>query len=47
LGFTGLEEEDVVAVVEVCEFVEVGEVRFGVEFRIFAAVWEESMEVCE
>jgi hypothetical protein len=46
LGFAGLEEEDVVAIVEVCEFVEVGEVGFGVEFGIFAAVWEESMKVC-
>jgi hypothetical protein len=46
LGFTGLEEEDVVAIVEVCELVEVGEVRFGVEFRIFSAVWKESVEIC-
>jgi hypothetical protein len=46
LCFAGLEEEDVVAVVEVCELVEVGEVGFGVEFGIFAAMWKESVEIC-
>lgn len=41
LPFAGFEEEDVVAVVEVGDFVEVVEFGFGVEFGVFAAVGEE------
>ena len=46
-AFARFEEEDVVAVVEVGEFVELGQLRFGVEFGVFAAVWEEGVEVGE
>jgi len=41
------EEHDVVTVVEVGELVELGELRFRVEFGIFAAVREEGVEVAE
>ena len=41
------EEHDVVAVVEVGEFIELGELGLGVEFGILAAVWEERVEVGE
>lgn len=47
MRFAGLEVEDVVAVVEVGEFVELVEVRFCVEFGVFAGVGEEGMEVGE
>jgi hypothetical protein len=46
-AFARFEEHDVVAVVEVGEFVELGQLRFGVEFGIFAAVREEGVEVGE
>lgn len=46
-GFARFEEEDVVAVVKVGELVELGEVSFGVEFGVFAAVGEEGIEVAE
>jgi hypothetical protein len=45
LAFAGFEEGDVVAIVEVGELVEGGEVRFCVEFGVFAAVREEGVEV--
>ena len=41
------EEEDVVAVVELGEFVEPVELGFGVELRIFAAMGEERVEIVE
>jgi len=41
------EEEDVVAVVELGQFVELVELGLGVELRIFAAVGEEGVEVVE
>jgi len=37
-AFPSFEEEDVVAVVEFCEFVELVELRFCVQLCIFAAV---------
>lgn len=40
-------EEDVVAVVELGEFVELVELGFGVELRIFAAMGEERVEIVE
>ena len=46
-AFARLEEHDVVAVVEVGELVELGELGFGVEFGIFAAVGEEGVQVGE
>ena len=46
-GFAGFEEEDVVAVVQVGELVELVELGLGVELRIFAAVREERVEVGE
>ena len=46
-AFAGFEEEDVVAVVEVGELVELGEVGFCVEFGVFAGVWEEGVKVGE
>jgi len=45
LGLAGLEEGDVVAVVEVGELVELGEVLLCVEFGVFAGVGEEGVEV--
>ena len=41
------EEEDIVAVVEFGDFVELVEFCFGVEFCVFAAVGEEGVEVIE
>jgi hypothetical protein len=38
LAFSGLEEEDVVAVVEFSELVQLVELRLGVELRLFSAV---------
>lgn len=46
-GFAGFEEEDVVAVVEVGEFVELVEFGFRVEFGVFATVREEGVQVVE
>lgn len=46
-AFAGFEEEDVVAVVEVGEFVELGELGFCVEFGVFAGVGEEGVQVGE
>ena len=37
-AFARFEEHDVVAVVEVGELIELGQLGFGVEFGIFAAV---------
>jgi len=45
--FACLEEEDVVAVVEVCQLVELVEFCFRVEFGIFSAVREERVEVVD
>ena len=42
-----LEEEDVVAVVEVGELVELGQLGLGVEFGVFAGVGEEGVQVSE
>jgi hypothetical protein len=47
LAFAGFEEEDVVAVVEVGEFVQLGQLGFCIEFGVFAAVGEEGVEVRE
>jgi len=47
LALTRLEEDDVVAVVEVGELVELRELGLGIEFGIFAAVRKESIEVAE
>ena len=47
LGLASLEEEDVVAVVEIGQFVELVELRLGVEFCIFATVREKRVEVVE
>lgn len=44
-ALAGFEEEDVVAVVEVGELVQLVELCFGVEFCVFAAVREEGVEV--
>lgn len=46
-AFARLEEEDVVAVVQVGELVELGEFGFCIEFGVFAAVGEEGVEVGE
>ena len=46
-AFARLEEEDVVAVVEVGELVELVELGFCVEFGVFFAVGEEGVEVGE
>ena len=46
-AFAGFEKHDVVAVVQVGEFVELGELGFGVEFGVFAAVGEERVEIAE
>ena len=46
-AFTRLEEENVVAVVELGEFVELVKLSFRVEFCVFAAVREEGIEVIE
>jgi hypothetical protein len=47
LAFAGLEEHDIVAVVEVGEFVKLGELGLCVEFGVFARVGEEGMQVVE
>jgi hypothetical protein len=47
LAFAGFEEEDVVAVVEVGEFVELVQLGFRVELGVFAGVREEGVEVVE
>lgn len=41
------EEQNVVAVVELCEFVELVEFSFRVQFGVFAAVREEGIEVIQ
>lgn len=46
-AFAGFEEEDVVAVVEVGEFVELVEFCFGVEFGVFTTVGKEGVEIIE
>ena len=45
LALAGFEEEDIVAVVEVCKFVELVELGFGVELCVFATMGEEGMEI--
>jgi len=47
LAFAGFEEHDVVAVVEVGEFVKLGELGLCVEFGVFARVREEGVQVVE
>ena len=47
LAFTGFEEHDIVAVVEVGEFVELGKLGLCVEFGVFARVREEGVQVVE
>jgi hypothetical protein len=47
LAFAGFEEEDVVAVVEVGELVELRELGLGVEFGVFARVGKERVQVVE
>ena len=39
-ALTGFEEQNIITVVEFGKFIELVELRFGVEFRIFAAVRE-------
>lgn len=46
-AFAGLEEENVVAVVHISQFVQLVQLGLGVEFDIFSAMWEENMEVVE
>ena len=47
LALARLEEENVVAVVELGKFVELVELSFRVEFCVFAAVRKEGIEVIE
>jgi hypothetical protein len=47
LALAGLEEHDVVAVVEVGELVELRELGLGVEFGVFARVGKERVQVVE
>ena len=47
MTFARFEEEDVVAIVQVGEFVELRQLRFGVELGVFATVWEEGVQVGE
>lgn len=47
LALARLEEEHVVAVVEIGELVELVELRLRVEFGIFSAVGEEAVEIIE
>lgn len=46
-AFSGFEEEHVVAIIEFSKFVELIELGFSVEFCIFAAVREESVNIVE
>lgn len=42
-----LKEEDIVAVVKLCQFVQLIKLSFGVELRIFAAMWKQGVEVVD
>jgi len=44
-AFAGFEEEDIVAIVQLGDFVELVQLAFGIKLRLFATVWEEGMEV--
>ena len=46
-AFSGFEEEHVVAIIKFSKLVELIELGFGVEFCIFAAVREESVNIVE
>lgn len=47
LAFAGFEEENIIAVVEFGQFVELVQFRFRIEFRFLATVGKESVEVIE
>ena len=47
LALARFEVEDVVAIVEVCQLIELVKLCFGVEFCIFAAVRKECVEIVE
>ena len=47
LALACLEEEDVVAVVQFRQLVELVQFRLGVELGILAAVWEERVEIIQ
>lgn len=47
LGLSGLEEEDIVAIVQIGELVQLVEVGFRVEFGVFAGVRKERVEVVQ
>lgn len=46
-ALAGFEEQNIITIVEFSEFIELVELRFCVEFRIFAAVREKGVEVIE
>jgi len=47
LAFAGLEKHDIVAVVQLCEFVELVEFCLCVEFRFLAAVRQERVDIVQ
>lgn len=47
LALSCFEETDIIAVVEVGEFVQLVEFRLCVEFCVFSTVWHERVEVIE
>jgi hypothetical protein len=46
-AFAGFEEEDIVAIVEFGDFVELEQLTFGVKLRLFTTVGKEGIEVIQ